>query len=158
MCDWCGTVHAGDAANCPTEENTDGIPEDTDNDVRIFRYVQNAVKSITEGVREQMDLSKHKSGKQRGSFENRPWLNGSDLPKKGGVLKIDAIREPKKKGATVCYVDVTLGKKKFTWSLRKGFTLDAMIESLGANTDHWIGKSVKVVPGGDEGQYVNVAS
>lgn len=105
-----------------------------------------------------MDLAKYKSAKgKKDSFERLPWLDGHCIPAKGGKLRVDGTREPRRKSNVVVYLDVTVGKKRFTWSIRKGFTLDALIDELGANTDKWKGKSVDVTRGGDDGQYVNVA-
>lgn len=104
-----------------------------------------------------MDVSGMKG---KGGSSRLPWLDGQCIPDgKGTTLKIDAVREPRKKGATVVFLDVTVAKdkKKYTWSIRKGFTLDALIDTLGAETDEWVGKSLPVVRGGDEGQYVNVS-
>lgn len=107
----------------------------------------------------EMDLGKYKSGKKAGDkYARLPWLDGDCIPEKGASITIDAIREPRKKGSkVVVFLDVTVGKKKFTWSIRKGFTLDALMEELGTNTDKWTKKKIRVVRGGDDGQYVNVA-
>lgn len=104
-----------------------------------------------------MDLG-HLKGK--GGSSRLPWLDGQCIPEKGATLKIDAAREPRKKGSTVVFLDVTVSKdkKKYTWSIRKGFTLDALLDLLGTDTDTWVGKSIPVVRGGDEGQYVNVSN
>lgn len=104
-----------------------------------------------------MDLS----GVKGTGSSNLPWLNPEDISDKD-KLKIDDAREPRttrKKSQTVLFLDVTVQstKKKHTWALRKGFTLDALIESLGTESDDWKGKSVSVVRGGNDGQYVNVA-
>lgn len=99
----------------------------------------------------------------KGSGDNSrlPWLDAEDISDKD-KLKIDDVREPrvtKKKNPVVVYLDVTVlsSKKKYTWSIRKGFTLDALIELLDGETDNWKGKTVTVVRGGNDGQYVNVA-
>lgn len=104
-----------------------------------------------------MDLAKYKSKKSDSSNNDRlPWFDGHALPKKGGTVVIDAVREPRKAGNVLFYMDITLGKKKYTWSMRKGFTLDALIDQLGTKTEKWTKKKVAVVPGGDDGQFVNV--
>lgn len=111
----------------------------------------------TTGEQTNMDVSGLKG---KGGSSRLPWLDGQCIPDgKGTTLKIDAAREPRKKGTTVVYLDVTVAKdkKKYTWSIRKGFTLDALCEVLGTETDDWVGKSIPVVRGGDEGQYVNIS-
>lgn len=109
------------------------------------------------GEQQTMDLSQHKG---KGGSSRLPWLDGQCIPDgKGTTLKVDAVREPRKKGTTVVFLDVTVAKdkKRYTWSIRKGFTLDALLELLGSETDDWTDKSIPVVRGGDEGQYVNVS-
>lgn len=105
-----------------------------------------------------MDVSNLKGS---GGSERLPWLDAEDIQDKD-KLKIDDVREPrqtKKKNPVVVYLDVTVAssKKKYTWSIRKGFTLDALIEALGGETDDWKNKNVNVVRGGNDGQYVNVS-
>jgi hypothetical protein len=111
--------------------------------------------------RQNMDLSKERSSKKgREKFENRDWIDSQkDLPKKGGAnWRIDSAREAKKnKTGILLFIDITSGSKKRVMSLRKGFTLDAFCDELGPNTDKWIGKSIKLERGGNEGQYVNVS-
>ena len=108
-----------------------------------------------------MDLTSYKSSKNGSGgtkFENRDWIESTDLPKKGSSKwKIDSFRPAKKGSKAIGYVDLTCGSKKRVMSLRKGFTLDAFIESVGANTDKWKGKTIDLERGGAEGQYVNVA-
>ena len=102
------------------------------------------------------------SFKGQGGSSRLPWLDGEAVPEKGATLKIDAARLPRKKSNVVVFLDVTMNgdkKKRFTWSIRKGFTLDAIFETLeSTDTDEWVGKTLKVVKGGDDGQYVNIAT
>lgn len=105
-----------------------------------------------------MDLGNLKGSGGNGRL---PWLNAEDI-KDSDKLKVDECREPratKKKSNVVVFIDVTVAssKKKHTWAIRKGFTLDSLIDLLGSETDDWKGKTVPVVRGGDEGQYVNVS-
>jgi hypothetical protein len=115
----------------------------------------------TEG-NENMDLSKHASGKAKQKFEQRDWIDSQEhLPAKGSrKFKVDGFRaskDQKKAKGAVGYVDLSSGKIKVVMSLRPGFTLDAFIEELGGETDKWIGKQIALERGGSEGQYVNVA-
>ena len=165
LCDWCGTIHAGDAANCPdtgTDEDVQTIqnlPEDTDRDVRIFWYVHNAVKSITEGVKEQMDLKSHRSKKTGGKFKQRPFLKAEHIPAKGCSARVIELREaPKQMEFSDFLLDLLIGKKEFTWGLRsESVALDMLIDTLGAKSEKWAGKTIKLVHGGPKGQYINLA-
>jgi hypothetical protein len=108
-----------------------------------------------------MNLAGERStNKERSSFEKRDWLDPQkDLKAKGSTKwKIDDVREAKKnKTKILAFMDLSNGSKKRVMSLRKGFTLDALIDNLGANTDKWKGKSIDLERGGAEGQYINVA-
>jgi hypothetical protein len=97
---------------------------------------------------------------KRPKFENRDWIDPQkDLPKKGSAKwKVDAVRESKNKAKGIlAFMDISNGPKKRVMSLRKGFTLDAIMDVLGTNSDRWIGKTLNLERGGSEGQYTNVA-
>jgi hypothetical protein len=102
-----------------------------------------------------VDVSGMKGTSTSGGY--LPWLEGNCIKDKDSVV-IDAVREPRRRTGPVLHVDVTVvsSKTKYTWKVWKGFTLDMLIESLGGETDTWKGKSVKVVRGGNAGQYVNL--
>lgn len=110
-----------------------------------------------------MDLGKYRSKeKGRSQGDSRDFLKSSDLPKNGNLtVKIDDVREPARGSKAATYndilIDVSFGKQKRTWGLREGFTLDAMIDKLGKNSDRWKGKKLSLTRGGDKGQYINLA-
>ena len=108
-----------------------------------------------------MDLGKHHSGKKgnKGGHERRPFLKAADLPKKGNLtVTIEEVREaPKAMQYSDLLCDLSNGTKKWTWGLRAGFTLDALIDKFGKNSDKWKGKKLTLTKGGDRGQYINVA-
>lgn len=128
------------------------------------KKIKTMVAQITETVRKanrteiNMDLGQHRSSNGKtGKFENREWLSSEDLPVKGSKkFKIDNVREAKRnKTGVLAYVDLSAGKTKRVWSLRKGFTLDIIMDQLGTKTEKWKGKTISLYRGGSEGQYVN---
>lgn len=111
----------------------------------------------------QMDLSSQydkgaKKGGAGGKFKRKPFLKSSDIPVKGTTAKITDVREaPKQMEYSDLLVDLTIGKKEFTWGLKfKSVTLNMIIDELGKRTEKWVGKSVKLIRGGAKGQYVNI--
>ena len=153
VCERCGKFHG----YCvEVREQLTGVKVDPG----VYLNPGTSYEDWTQGANEPMDLSKDVSGKERKKFENREWIDSqTDLPKKGAATwKVDAFREAKKKTkGIVGFVDLSLGKVKRVMSLRKGFTLDAFVDELGANTDKWPGKTISLERGGSEGQYVNVS-
>jgi hypothetical protein len=93
-----------------------------------------------------------------GKFKQRPFLKAEHIGAKGSSAKITDVREaPKQMEYSDLLVDLTIGKKEFTWGLRsKSITLNMLIDALGKRTEKWIGKTVKLVRGGNKGQYVNL--
>lgn len=108
-----------------------------------------------------VDLGAHydKDSKKGGKkFKQRPFLKAEHVAAKGSVAKIVDFRDaPKQMEYSDFLVDLTIGKKEYTWGLRsKSITLNMLIDALGKRTEKWIGKTVKLVRGGSKGQYVNV--
>lgn len=110
-----------------------------------------------------MDLGSHydKDSKKGGGgkFKRTPFLTAKDIPAKGTNAKVRDFRvKPKNMGGFSDFLlDVSIGKKEYTWGLRsKSVTLNMLIDSMGKKTEKWAGKSVKLVRGGPKGQYVNV--
>jgi hypothetical protein len=136
--------HCGDAVMCSNVHPNHVIrPDDVTN----------------KGEENNMDLAKHVSGKEPKAFEKRDWLTVEDLPAKGSSKwKVDSARDAKKnKTGILIYVDLSKGKLKRVMSLRKNFTLDAFVAELGTNSDKWVGKTIELERGGNEGQYINVS-
>lgn len=106
-----------------------------------------------------MDLSKHRSKKGTGKFKQRPFLKTKDLPAKGATVKVIDMREaPAAMEYSDFLCDISLGKKEFTIGLKtESVLLDQLIDTLGAKTEKWPGKSVKLVKAGPKLQYINVA-
>lgn len=170
-CVWCGKKHEGGPENCKPNYKTDDPPSYAQAcmGLLVCPHCGKAVmcgdvvsKTIQTEDNKTMDVGQYKGA---GGSSRLDWLDGQHIPEKGGSLRIDAAREPRKKGNVIIYLDVTVvspkdkekDKRKYTWSIRKGFTLDALMESLGTDTDKWEGKTLAVVRGGDAGQYVNVS-
>jgi hypothetical protein len=105
-----------------------------------------------------MDLKAHRSTKTTGKYVQRPFLKAKDIPAKGCTAKVIEMREaPKQMEYSDFLLDLTIGKKEYTWGLRsQSMSLDQLIDTLGTKTEKWAGKSVKLVRGGPKGQYVNV--
>ena len=106
-----------------------------------------------------MDLTKHKSPKKPGQgFKRLPFLKAADIAAKGSKAKVLDFREaPTAMQYSDFLADVQIGKKEFTIGLRsESVLLDMLIDTLGAKTEKWIGKTVDLVRGGPKGQYVNV--
>ena len=107
-----------------------------------------------------MDLGKQRSkssGKGGKKFEQRDWVDVTDLPRKPSQWKVDDFRAAKKGSKLIGFLDITLGSKKRTMGLRKGFNLDNIMDQLGTNTDKWKGKKLELERGGSDDQYVNVS-
>jgi hypothetical protein len=107
-----------------------------------------------------MDLGSHydKDAKSGGKFKQRPFLKAEHVAAKGSSAKITDVREaPKQMQYSDILVDLSIGAKEYTWGLRsKSITLNMLIDALGKRTEKWIGKTVKLVRGGNKGQYVNL--
>lgn len=108
-----------------------------------------------------MDMNAHydkdaKSG--GGKFKRRPFIKSKDVAANGSTAKILDFREaPKAMEYSDFLMDITIGKKEFTWGLRsKSVTLNMLIDELGKRTEKWIGKSIKLVRAGAKGQYINL--
>ena len=106
-----------------------------------------------------MDLGSHydKQSKNGGS-KRTPFLKAADIPAKGTTARIIGFREaPKSMEYSDFLLDLTIGKKEFTWGLRtKTVSLNMLIDELGTRTEKWTGKTIKLVRGGNKGQYVNL--
>jgi hypothetical protein len=108
-----------------------------------------------------MDLGSHydkDAKKGGGKFKQRPFLKSTDVAAKGSTAKITDVREaPKQMQYSDILCDLTIGKKEYTWGLKsKSITLNMLIDELGKRTEKWIGKTIKLVRGGNKGQYVNL--
>lgn len=122
--------------------------------------IHNSVSPIT-GDDKTMDMSSHydkeaKSG--GGKFKRRPFLKSTDIASNGSTAKVLDFREaPKQMEYSDFLMDVSIGKKEFTWGLRsKSVTLNMLVDELGKRTEKWIGKTVKLVRAGAKGQYINL--
>lgn len=106
-----------------------------------------------------MDLKNFRGTDSRKKFERLEFIQPEDLPRKGAAKwKIIAERPTARKIKGILgFIDLQNGKKKRAMALRKGFTLDALMDELGTKTEKWVGKTISLMRGGNDGQYVNLA-
>jgi hypothetical protein len=151
LCDWCGTVHAGDAANCPTESETmpsQDFPEDTDKDVCIFWYVHNAVKSITEGVKNNM-LPKPDSEPSRGKRGGNAmtYLDSTMLSKQPKEAKILAVRfdaEGRFGARVIVKLSFDGGIVYWGVNIKKNPNYRSLIAAFGEDENDWPNQRIKL--------------
>ena len=157
----CGDIIATKTGSDP---DTEQDKVDFTNSYIIAWWVDKQVRNITQSLKEKfnsMDLGTHydRDAKSGGSkYKRRPFLKAKDIAAKGSTAKVIDFREaPKQMEYSDFLMDVSIGKKEYTWGLRsKSVTLNMLIDELGKRTEKWIGKTIKLVRAGAKGQYINL--
>ena len=139
--------------SCPRCRRHFGYCSEVEADLLFAK--ENRPKGYTDNT---MDMGAHYEKQTGGSAKRTPFLKAKDIPAKGTSAKIVGFREaPKSMEYSDFLLDITIGKKEFTWGLRsKTVSLNMLIDELGKRTEKWTGKTIKLVRGGNKGQYVNL--
>jgi len=128
---------------------------------KFFGYCSEVEATLTEGKNswgfdsKSTNTKRSKTGREK--FKSRPFLKAKDLPAKGATFTILEFRAaPKQMEYSDFLCDIKNGTKEYTLGLREGVLLDMLIDELGAKTEKWANKKVRLVKAGPKGQYINV--
>jgi hypothetical protein len=162
-CDWCGTTHRGDAANCPssdTEPELEVEPE-TIEDEKLMWAVLGAIREITNKVKENTMIPKYTGGQQGTPVAGRgqqtavrsglPYLNQKnmvdylELDIKYPVKIIEAKVNPANGNASPLVLKLAIKGKTVLWGIRTNNpSLEVLEQMFGSDENDWAGKSMQM--------------
>lgn len=165
MCDWCKTIHAGDANNCPDERpKFEGLSEYYDDPTiePLCSEVERQVRAITAYVRQFTGEENYRMLPRAGSSttstdESRPragkrtdtgiqYLKNEDLSsktdKEGKILGV-RLDEENKFGVRIILKLALDGKTVFFGvNIKKNPNYKILLDEFGAEENDWVGKRI----------------
>jgi hypothetical protein len=154
LCDWCGTTHAGNAANCPDVGATvhsgfgavDFAREPNSPQVDwIISLVERCLKDIKRQIMEELKMGMKDMLDKRGG-NGAALLSGSDIPPRIKSLKITVaeIREAPEGFTAPAIIDLkTEVYGKTAWAVNKT-NMKALIKHFGDDEKKMRGKTIKL--------------
>jgi hypothetical protein len=160
MCDWCGTIHAGDASNCPgsgqTRETYDIFGADFSDDADptiepLCDEVLRRVRSITEYIRKfnngdhMLPTADQEQKQTRRTGKGIPYVTTEDLSRSAKEAKIMDVRadNENKFGPRIILKIAMDGK---TWffgvNLKKNPNYKILLDKFGREENDWVGQKI----------------
>jgi hypothetical protein len=159
-CDWCNTVHAGDASNCYEEEEaleTDVVNNTTVEDEKICWTVFTAVREITKSLKENQMIPAAQARSAQGSRSSQnqqvrtglPYLNQKNMT---DYLELDVkfpakiidcrVNDNANANQSPVVLKIAIKGKTVLWGLKlTNPSLDELTSMFGRNENDWAGKS-----------------